>query len=31
MKKENIVEVTEFTELYKDDLARENEKLKEEI
>lgn len=28
MEKENIVEVTEFTELYKDDLEEENEKLK---
>ena len=31
MEKENIVEVTEFTELYKDDLEKENKKLKERI
>ena len=30
MKKEHIIEVTEFTELYKDDLEKENKKLKEE-
>ena len=28
MEKENIVEITEFTELYKDDLEKENKKLK---
>ena len=28
MEKENIIEVTEFTELYKDDLEKENKKLK---
>jgi len=31
MEKENIVEVTEFTELYKDDLEKENKKLKEKL
>jgi siroheme synthase (precorrin-2 oxidase/ferrochelatase) len=31
MKKENIIEVAEFTELYKDDLEEENKELKERI
>lgn len=31
MKKENIIEITEFTELYKDDLEKENQKLREEL
>ena len=31
MKKENIVEVAEFTELYKDELEEENRKLKERV
>ena len=31
MKKENIVKVTEFTELYKDDLEQENQTLKDKI
>jgi len=31
MEKEGIIEVTEFTELYKDDLEKENKKLKERI
>lgn len=31
MKKENIIEVTEFTELYKDDLEEENKNLKEKV
>ena len=31
MEKENIVEVTEFTELYKDDLEQENQTLKDKI
>ena len=31
MEKENIIQVTEFTELYKDDLEEENKKLKETI
>ena len=31
MEKENIVEVAEFTELYKDDLEKENKKLKERV
>lgn len=30
MKKENIIEVAEFTELYKDDLEKENKELKAE-
>lgn len=30
MEKENIIEVTEFTQLYKDDLEKENERLKKE-
>ena len=30
MEKENIAQVTEFTELYKDELEKENEKLREE-
>lgn len=31
MEKENIIQVTEFTGLYKDDLEKENERLKEEL
>ena len=31
MKKENIIEVAEFTELYKNDLEEENQKLNERI
>jgi len=31
MKKENIIEITEFTELYKDKLEEENRKLKEKV
>ena len=31
MKKENIIEVAEFTELYKDELEEENKKLQERI
>jgi len=31
MKKENIIEVAEFTELYKNDLEEENKELKERI
>lgn len=31
MEKENIIQVTEFTELYKDDLKEENKKLKEDL
>ena len=31
MKKEHIIEVTEFTELYKDDLEKDNKKLKSDL
>ena len=31
MEKENIVQVTEFTELYKDELEEENRNLKEKL
>lgn len=31
MKKENVIEVTEFTELYKDDLEKDNKELKEKL